>query len=217
MDKKNIDYSLYFITDRNIMSAKSVDEAVLLAIEGGAGIVQLREKNISDREFYETALRIKEITKKSGVPLIINDRADIAAAADCSGVHIGREDMPVEAVRKIIGHDKIIGVSARTAADAAKAEEDGADYIGAGAVFLTATKSDAKPISIKELSEIKKRVNIPVVAIGGINEENVLKLKGSGIDGAAVVSAIIAKSDIKGAAKEMKRKIKIALAGGFYD
>jgi len=207
MDKKNVDYGLYFVTDRNIMSCERIEDAVCSAIEGGATVVQLREKNRSSREFFETALKIKEICKNYNVPLIINDRADIAKSADCDGVHIGQSDLPVYAVRKIIGEDKIIGVSAQNVRKALEAQKDGADYLGVGALFSTSTKTNTVSVTPKELAEIKKSVSIPVVAIGGINKENIDALFGTGIDGVAVVSAIIAEKNIKEAAAEMKKKV----------
>ncbi len=208
MDKKNVDYGLYLVTDRGLMSGRKIEDSVLSAIDGGVTIVQLREKNSSSREFFETALKIREICKSHNVPLIINDRADIAGAADCDGVHIGQSDLPVRAVRKIIGEDKIIGVSAGNVEKALRAQRDGADYIGVGALFPTSTKDNTVSVTPEELSEIKKSVNIPVVAIGGINAENIGALKNTGIDGVAVVSAIIAEKDVRAAAAEMKKWLK---------
>lgn len=205
MDKKKIDYSLYLVTDRELMSCKELDEGVREAILGGCSIVQLREKNCSSREFFETALKIKKVCREFDVPLIINDRVDIALAADCDGVHIGQKDLPAEYVRKIIGDDKIVGVSASNLEKAKKAQADGADYIGVGAMFSTLTKTDTNSVTPSELCEIKKSVQIPVVAIGGIKKENVGLLSGTGIDGIAVVSAIIAQKDIKAAAMDMKK------------
>lgn len=204
MDKKKVDYSLYLVTDRELMSCYNLEEGVREAIIGGCSIVQLREKNCSSREFFETALEIKEVCQEFDVPLIINDRVDIALAVDCSGVHIGQKDLPADYVRKIIGENKIVGVSASDIEKAKKAQADGADYIGVGAMFSTLTKNDTKAVTPAQLSEIKKSVQIPVVAIGGIKSENVGLLDGTGIDGVAVVSAIIAQKDIKNSAKAMK-------------
>lgn len=206
MDKKNVDYTLYFVTDRNIMSSEKIEDAVISAIEGGVTVIQLREKNISSREFFETAVKIREICKSHNIPLIINDRADIAKAADCDGVHIGGDDLPIRAARKIMGDDKIIGVSARNLKKALNAQKDGADYIGVGALFQTSTKTNTVSVTPMELAEIKRSVDIPVVGIGGINRENIDALRGTGIDGVAVVSAIIAQRDIKEAAKGMREK-----------
>lgn len=211
MNKKNIDYSLYLVTDRDIMFGDSIEETVRNAVIGGCGIVQLREKNCTSREFYNIAVKLKKICGDLNVPLIINDRADIALAADCDGVHIGQKDLPAEYVRKIIGDDKIMGVSASNLEKALEAEKNGADYIGVGAVFTTSTKEDTNPVSPGQLAEIKKAVKIPVVAIGGIKKDNIGMLKGTGIDGVAVVSAIISKPDTMKAAREMKNAVRSVL------
>lgn len=201
--KKNIDYTLYLCTDRELMSSATIEESVELAIKGGVTVVQIREKNCSSREFFELAVSVKKITDKYGVPLIINDRADIAAAVDADGVHIGQSDMPVAAVRKIIGSDKIIGVSAARFEEAVKAQEEGANYLGVGAMYATNTKTDARPVTMEELKKIRSAVDIPIVCIGGINMDTLWNFKNIGIDGLAVVSSIIAKEDVEGAAREM--------------
>ncbi|EGD48469.1 thiamine-phosphate pyrophosphorylase [Ruminiclostridium papyrosolvens DSM 2782] len=201
--KTKVDYTLYLVTDRELMSTKTLEEAVEQAIMGGCTLVQLREKTASSREFYQTALNIKAITDKYKVPLIINDRVDIALAIDADGVHVGQSDLPATIVRKIIGKDKILGVSAGCAEKAIEAQREGADYIGVGALFSTSTKTDAKSVSKETLIKIVKEVSIPVVGIGGINEQNVAQLKNTGIDGIAVVSAIIAQKDIKLSAEKM--------------
>ena len=205
MNKKNIDYSIYFVTDRDLMSTETLEDAVSLAIKGGATIVQLREKNASSRDFYETALSLKKICSKNNVPLIINDRLDIALAVDCDGVHIGQSDLPADVVRKIIGKDKIVGVSASNLEKALEAQKNGADYIGVGAMFSTNTKTNTNSVTIEQLSEIKKAVDIPVVAIGGIKKDKLELFKGSNIDGIAVVSAIISQPDIEKATSELKK------------
>jgi len=202
--KHNIDYTLYLVTDRELTAAASIEECVEQAILGGCTIVQLREKTASSREFFQTALRVKEITTRLKVPLIINDRVDIALAINADGVHIGQEDMPYETVRRIIGKDKIIGVSAGNLAEALLAANMGADYIGVGAMFTTDTKTDTSLISIEELKRIRSEVNIPIVAIGGINKNNVLLLGGTGINGIAVVSAIVSQKNPAEAARELK-------------
>lgn len=201
--KTKVDYTLYLVTDRELMSTKTLEEAVEQAILGGCTLVQLREKTASSREFYQTALNIKAITDKYKVPLIINDRVDIALAIDADGVHVGQSDLPATIVRKIIGKDKILGVSAGCAEKAIEAQREGADYIGVGALFSTSTKTDAKSVSKETLMKIVKEVSIPVVGIGGINEQNAAQLKNTGIDGIAVVSAIIAQKDIKLSAEKM--------------
>ena len=205
MDKKNIDYTLYFVTDRELMSCDTVEQSVELAIDGGASVVQLREKNLSSREFYETALRVLEITKPRGVPLIINDRLDICLAAGADGVHLGQSDIPCKIAREILGADKIIGVSSHNPAEAAQAQADGADYLGVGAAFCTSTKSNTTPVTPETIREIREAVSLPFVVIGGVNEKNISQLYGLGINGAAVVSAICAKPDITAAAREMRK------------
>lgn len=203
MGNKNLDCTLYLVTDRDVLKGRDLKKAVEDAILGGTTLVQLREKNVSSKEFYETAKEIKTITDKYNVPLIINDRVDIALAVNAEGVHIGQKDLPASIVRKIIGEDKILGLSANTIEDALKAENDGADYLGVGAMFPTNSKKDAESTSIETLKEIKKAVNIPVVAIGGVNENNVQKLKGTNIDGIAVISGILGKEDVKKACEEL--------------
>ena len=208
MKKENLDYTLYLCTDRGLMSTDTLEKAVEEAILGGVTMVQLREKDCSSREFYETALRIKKITDAYEVPLLINDRVDIALAVDADGVHIGQSDLPVKIARKILGKDKIIGVSARNVAQALEAEQNGADYLGVGAMYATGTKKDAKVTSREELLKIRQAVKIPIVVIGGINQKTLSNFKGIGINGLAVVSAVIAAKDIKAAAAGMVRKFK---------
>lgn len=202
--KPEIDYTLYLVTDRELMTAATVEESVELAIQGGCTLVQLREKTAASRSFYETAVRVREVTARYGVPLIVNDRADIAAAVGADGVHVGQDDLPAGAVRSIIGPDRIIGVSAGNLADALAAVEAGADYLGVGAMFATGTKTDANPTTLAELGRIRQAVSLPVVAIGGINRETAPLLLGTAIDGLAVVSAIVAQADIAEAARQMK-------------
>ncbi len=204
MNKHNIDYTLYLCTDRNIMSTETLEQAVEAAVKGGCTVVQLREKNCTSYEFYELALSVKNITDYYGVPLIINDRLDIAAAVNADGVHLGQKDLPANIARAVLGESKIIGVSANNLEAALKAENDGADYLGVGAVFATGTKKDTKPVAIESLKEICSRVSIPVVAIGGIKRDNISLLNGTGISGVAVISSVIGKPDISSAARELK-------------
>lgn len=201
--KPRVDYTLYLCTDRELMTTDTITEAVELAIKGGVTVVQLREKDCSGRKFLEVAHEVKEITDAYEVPLIINDRLDIAMAVDADGVHLGQKDLPATVARELLGPDKIIGVSAWNAELALRAQKDGADYIGAGDVFGTSTKADTHHVSLQELAKIKKTVKIPVVAIGGISMENIEKLKGTGIDGVAVISAILAARNITAAAEEL--------------
>ena len=203
---KKIDYSLYLVADSSFITLETAEKKVTEAIEGGVTIVQLRAKDISAAEFYNMALKIKMITGYYNMPLIINDRVDIAIAADADGVHTGQEDLPVKEVRKLIGINKIMGISVSNITEAEKAERDGADYLGAGAMFPTDTKLDAKYVSIEELREIKKKVQIPVVAIGGINAGNAEKIFCAGADGIAVVSAVLGEKNIKEAALKLVSK-----------
>lgn len=203
--KPVIDYTLYLCTDRGLMSTDTIEESVELAIKGGCTLVQLREKDCSSREFYETAVKVKVITDKYQVPLIINDRLDIALAVQAAGVHIGQSDLPAKTVRRIVGEDMIIGVSASTAELCQKAQEDGADYVGVGAMFATATKDTDIRVTMEELAQIRKAVSIPIVAIGGINQNNAANFKDTGIQGLAVVSAVVAQPDIEKAARELKQ------------
>lgn len=201
--KNKIDYTLYLCTDRDLMSSATIEENVKLAIKGGCTVIQLREKNCSSKEFYDLAVSVKKITDKYNVPLIINDRVDIAMAVDAAGVHIGQSDLPADVVRRIIGDDKIIGVSTAKLDEALKAVKDGADYLGVGAMYSTDTKTDARPVTMEELKEIRKNVDIPIVVIGGINMNTLGNFKNIGIDGLAVVSAIVAQPDVEKAAKDM--------------
>lgn len=199
---KNIDLSLYLVTDNSENEEKflkTIQEAIL----GGVSVVQIREKTAETLEFYNLALEVKEITAKYNVPLIINDRVDVALAIDADGVHVGQSDMPCDITRKLIGENKILGVSAATIEEAKKAEKDGADYIGTGAIFPTATKDDAPSVTKKDLSDIANSINIPVVAIGGITIENAKELKDTGIAGLSVVSAIMSAENPKKASEKL--------------
>lgn len=199
-----IDYTLYLVTDSQLLKGRKLETIVYQAIRGGVSLVQLREKKASSLDFYMIAKKVKEVTDKFNVPLIINDRIDIALSVDAAGVHIGQEDLPCKIARQILPKDKIIGVSVHNIEEALRAQEDGADYLGCGAVFTTSTKSDVSNLTIDKLAEIKKAVNIPVVAIGGINKNNVPSLRNTNIDGIAVVSAIVGEDDPKLAAENIK-------------
>lgn len=198
------DFSLYLVTDRVLMSTQTLTEAVEQAILGGCTMVQLREKESSSLEFYEQAQEVKRITDRYEVPLIINDRVDIALAVEAAGVHIGQSDLPVPDVRRLIGMEMLLGVSVSSSEEAGKAMEDGADYLGVGAMFPTGTKADASAVSMEELQRIRRMTNLPIVVIGGINQENAGLFRPMGIDGLAVVSAIIGQPDIRKAAAQMK-------------
>ena len=209
------DYQLYLVTDRNCLQQQTLEQAVEQAILGGVTLVQLREKAIASKAFYERALRIKAICHHYNVPLLINDRVDIALAVEADGVHIGQSDLPCGVVRQILGKDKIIGVSARTAQQAIQAQADGADYLGVGAMFATSTKADAQTVTIASLTQIRQSVTLPIVAIGGINHttlpalQQALQAADTSIDGVAVVSAILGQKDVKLASEQLKEMIKI--------
>ena len=199
---KNLDLSLYLVTDNSDDVEKFLN-TIEEGIKGGVTVVQIREKTADTLDFYNLALQVKEITTKYNVPLIINDRVDVALAIDADGVHVGQSDMPCDVTRRLIGEDKILGVSAATIDEAKKAEKDGADYIGTGAVFPTATKDDAPSISKKELKEVVDSINIPVVAIGGINLDNASELTDTGIAGLSVVSAIMSSDNPKESSEKL--------------
>lgn len=202
--KSKIDYSLYLCTDRSIMSDTSIEECVEKSLKGGVSVVQIREKDCSGKEFLQIAKSVKEITRRYDVPLIINDRVDIAIAVGADGVHVGQDDLPCAIVRSMVGEDMIIGVSASSLTEALKAQQDGADYIGVGAMFATDTKTDAKVVTMEELDRIRREVSIPIVVIGGINKTTLPDFIGKGIDGIAVVSAIVSQNDVESAARELK-------------
>ena len=202
MKHQIIDYSLLLVTDHchDIVAFCSTIE---IAVQSGATMVQLREKTAGSRDFYELALQVMQITQRYKLPLIINDRLDIALAVGADGVHVGQEDLPVAVVRRLLGPDKIVGATAATVADALRAEAEGADYIGSGAVFPTATKPGKPVLPLTVLTQIKQAVKLPVVAIGGITASNLVELKSTGVDGIAVVSAIMNSDDPAAATKEI--------------
>lgn len=206
--KHGIDYSLYLCTDRRLMTSPTIEASAESALRGGTTVIQLREKDCSSREFYELGLRVKKITERYNAPLIINDRVDIALAVGAAGVHVGQGDLPCKVVREIVGPDMIVGVSAATLEEAVRAEEDGADYLGVGAMYATATKTDTRPVSMEELLKIRAAVKIPIVVIGGINKQTLGNFKGTGVNGLAVVSAIVAQPDPEAAARELLRMWK---------
>jgi thiamine-phosphate pyrophosphorylase len=199
---------LYAITDRTWLSERTLAQVVEEAILGGATFIQLREKNMDYDEFLKAAIEVKTVTDKYNVPFVINDNVDIAVAVGADGAHIGQSDEEIKIAREKLGPDKIIGLSASTLEEAIKAEQNGADYLGVGAVFNTTTKQNTRTISTEALNEICRTVKIPVVAIGGISKENILELKGAGIAGISVVSAIFAQDDIKHATCDLLKLTK---------
>ena len=208
MNCRKEDMVLYAITDRHWLNGESLYQQVEKALQGGVTFLQLREKNLDKELFMKEAREIKELCRKYKVPFIINDNVEIAKAIDADGVHVGQSDMEAGDVRAKLGPDKIIGVSTQTVEQAILAEKHGADYLGVGAVFPTTSKDDAAEVSYDTLKAICEAVSIPVVAIGGITQGNVVKLAGSGIDGVAVISAIYAQKDIKKATADLKAAVE---------
>lgn len=202
-DKKSL--LLYAVTDPNWLNNDTLYEQVEKTIKGGVTFVQLREKNLDEENLINEALEIQKLCRKYNIPFVVNDNVEIARAINADGVHVGQNDMEAINARSILGNDKIIGVSVQTAEQAIIAEKQGADYLGVGAVFPTGSKTDAEDVSYETLKEICETVSIPVVAIGGINASNVLTLKGSGIAGIAVISAIFGADDIEYATKNLKK------------
>ena len=192
-----VDYTLYLCTDSGLMSCKTVEESVELAILGGCSVVQLREKNASSLELFQLAGRVKQVTDRYNVPLIINDRLDIAMAVGAAGVHLGQDDLPCAAARRILGEEYLIGVSAHNPAEARAAMLCGADYLGCGAVFGTATKADVQKLGTDGLAAICREKGLPVVGIGGVTADNYREVRAAGADGAAIVSGILAQPDIR--------------------
>uniref|UniRef100_N2AED4 Thiamine-phosphate synthase n=1 Tax=Eubacterium plexicaudatum ASF492 TaxID=1235802 RepID=N2AED4_9FIRM len=207
MNGRKKELLLYAVTDRSWLCGRSLYEQVEEALQGGVTMVQLREKKMSGQAFLSEAEQMKELCAGYRTPLIINDEVEIARAVDADGVHVGQKDTQVRIARAMLGPDKIIGASARTVEQARIACAQGADYLGVGAVFPTGTKQDAEVISYERLTEVCKAVSVPVVAIGGITKDNMDSLFGSGISGIAVVSAIFAQPDIRGAANLLKQKL----------
>lgn len=199
---------LYAVTDRHWLGEETLYDQVKKALDGGATFVQLREKNLDREVFLAEAKEIQKLCKEYGVPFVVNDEVSIAKDIDADGVHVGQSDMEAMDVRKILGPDKIIGVSAQTVEQAIIAEKQGADYLGVGAVFTTGSKDDADDVSHETLKAICEAVSIPVIAIGGITKDNVAELAGSGICGVAVISAIFGQKDIQKATEELKFSVE---------
>ena len=211
MKTENIDYSLYLVTDRGLARDRSIPEIVAAAVNGGATVVQLREKECSTLEFIEQALSIKAFLKTRNIPLIINDRVDVAQAVAADGVHLGQTDMPLETAKGILGDTMIIGISAECLADAIAAEKGGADYLGISPIYATPTKTDTAPaLGLEGLRKIRKAVRLPLVGIGGLNRDNAAEVVRNGADGVAVVSAIVAADDPEAAARDLKQVINEA-------
>ena len=208
-----IDYSLYLVTDRSLSKGRATREIVQAAVAGGVTCVQLREKDCGTREFIDEALALRPLLRDHDIPLIINDRLDVALAVEADGVHLGQSDMPIGMARKIAGNSLLIGISAESTDDALRAEQEGADYIGISPVFATPTKTDtAAPLGLEGVNKIRELVDIPLVGIGGINRDNAASVIEAGADGVAVVSAIVSADDPRDAAKELKALVNLALS-----
>ncbi|MBD3232168.1 MAG: thiamine phosphate synthase [candidate division Zixibacteria bacterium] len=205
-------WKLYVITDEVLSRGRTHQRIAEVSLKGGAYVIQLRDKKVSGKMLFEVACEIRELTRRAGVPFIVNDRVDIAIASGADGVHVGQDDLPAKIARELIGDEMILGVSAITVDQAIQAEQDGADYIGFGPVYeARGTKSDAgEPLGLKLLREACSQCSIPVIAIGGINKDNVSKVIKAGAYGAAVISAIVASEDIERATFEIKSEIESA-------
>jgi len=205
--KSQIDLSLYLVTEESI-AIEELTKIIAQSVSGGVSIVQLREKNNSSLSFYKKASALKQLLNELSIPLIINDRVDIALAVGADGIHIGQDDLPLPVVKKMVPEDMIVGVSVSTLEEALEAERNGADYIGVGSVFPTKTKQDATLMALEDLGEICRGISIPAVAIGGITADNISALSDSGLSGTAVVSAIMNADNPKTASESLLKIIK---------
>ena len=203
--KAQPDYSIYLVTDDGCLQGRTLIDCVREALEGGVTLVQYRAKTASSAEMYAEALQLKALCDSFNVPLIINDRLDIAMAVGAAGVHLGQDDLPCAAARKILGEDYLIGVSAHNPAEAKAALQSGADYLGCGAVFGTATKADVQKLGTDGLAAICREKGLPVVGIGGVTADNYREVRAAGADGAAIVSGILAQSDIRATVKAIAK------------
>ncbi len=209
-----MNYDLYVITDTTLSQGRSHEEVARLAIEGGADVVQLRDKECSARELVAAGNRVREVTERTGTLFIVNDRLDVALACGADGVHLGQDDLPVAAARVIAPSGFIIGVSAGSPDEARRAVEDGADYLAASPVFFTAQKRDVETCcGLEGIRRIRAAANLPLIAVGGIGMGNVCDVIGAGADGVAVISAVVGQHDITGAARALKKRIRECKAG----
>lgn len=206
LNKKSL--LLYAVTDRRWSDNDTFYNHIEESLEGGVTFLQLREKNLDMDSFFKEAIKVKELCTKYNVPFIINDNVEIALKSNADGIHVGQDDMDAKKVRKLIGKEKILGVSVQTVEQALFAQEQGANYLGVGAIFTTTSKDDAKNVNINTLKEICNAVNIPVVAIGGIDKDNIKQLSKTGINGIAVISAIYASKNIKNATAKLKELVE---------
>lgn len=209
MNKKNIlsEVTFYLIMDTDLLGDEGLEKVTLEVIEGGADLIQFRGKTLTDGDFLKTAESLKKVADHRSIPLIINDRVDMALYLNAAGVHLGQEDLPISVARKLLGEEKIIGISASNLKEAKKAQEDGADYIGVGPVFYTRTKKIIKTVGLELIREVKREITVPLFAIGGINLENVDEVRESGADKIAVASAVLKAKDPKLAAERLKNRL----------
>jgi thiamine-phosphate pyrophosphorylase len=206
-----MDWTLYVITDARLSRGRPHHEVIRAAIEGGATVVQYREKEGTTRQLVGEALALRGLTREASVPLIVNDRLDVALAVEAEGVHVGQDDMPAPLTRRLMGQGRIVGVSATNLQEALQAEKDGADYLGVGPIFATPTKPDAAPpMGLGGLAEVCRHVSVPVIAIGGIDEHNAAAVIEAGADGVAVVSAVVAAPDVAAAARRLRQVVEAA-------
>lgn len=198
---------LYGITDRTWLGGRTLEEVTELALMGGVDVLQLREKGVDPETLLDTAIRLKRLTERYHVPLIVNDSVDVCLRSGADGVHLGQGDTPLRWARRVLGEGKTIGITAKTVQQARDAQLGGADYIGVGAMFGSTTKKDAIPLSFEQLAEIREAVDIPIVAIGGVTADNVHRFNGTHVDGVAVVSAVFGQDDVKAATEDMLRRV----------
>lgn len=208
MNKQQIDYRLYLVTDRDCLSNASLIETIIQAIEGGITFLQLREKNLSSHAFLEEAKAIQAITREKNIPLVINDRIDIALACQADGVHLGQDDLPLAVARQLLGADKIIGMSVQTLDQAILAEKQGADYLGVGAMFPTKTKPEALIVEQETLTKICQTVSLPIVLIGGINQQTIPLFQQEEVAGFAVVSGIMSVKETRSVTQSYRKTIE---------
>lgn len=208
-----VDFTLYVITSADF-AGRTHEEVAAAALAGGATVVQLRDKRLPAASLHQVACRLREITRRAGVPLIVNDRVDVALAADADGVHLGPDDLPLAAARRVLGPRRIIGASVETVAEAIRAEREGADYLGVGPVYATATKADAGPaVGVQRVAAVVRAVGIPVVGIGGITSDNAAEVIRAGAAGVAVISAVAAAPDMAAAARALLEAVRAARGG----
>ncbi|HET8630550.1 MAG TPA: thiamine phosphate synthase [Thermomicrobiales bacterium] len=209
--RRPLDLGLYVVTDSRLARGRPLAEVVAAAIEGGADAIQLREKELPARDQLALGRALRRLTRAAGVLFIVNDRADLAVALDADGVHVGQDDLPADVARAIVGPERIVGVSAATVEEAALARDQGADYLGVGSIYPTATKPDAgDAVGPERIAAIVARVALPVVGIGGITADNAAEVIRAGADGVAVVSAVVSAGDVAAAARELKRRVVAA-------